>query len=67
MAERNTNETTRMTITVTAQVHGYLSQVVGLGIFGSSPSEAAARLVDYAFQRLHVEGLMKLPPAKGGR
>lgn len=55
---RNESETTRITISTSAEVATYLDQLTQLGIHGKTRSEVAKTLIGNSLERLMKDGLL---------
>jgi len=52
----NRNTTARIYVRPSKQVEGYLQDLAGIGIHGSTPSEVAKKLIENEIERLIREG-----------
>jgi hypothetical protein len=64
--KQNTVQTVQITISTTPMVRDYLSALVGTGLYGKTPPEAAERLISLGLERALTSGviprLTNLPP-----
>jgi hypothetical protein len=65
----NANHSVRVTITASAQVGGYLDDLIGVGIYGQTQSEVAKTLVASGIERLIKDGVLQIkrPPSSSGQ
>jgi hypothetical protein len=61
---RNSVRSVQITISTTPQTRAYLDQLVGSGIYGKNPAEAAERLIASNLERLLREGVLLRPLTK---
>ncbi len=65
---RNRNKTARLNLSTSQAVVAYLNDLVDLGLHGSSPTEAAERLVETEIKHLIETGYLRARrPVTGGR
>ncbi|MGD2081480.1 MAG: hypothetical protein PVF91_00845 [Chromatiales bacterium] len=64
--KKNQLETVAVTLSTTQPIVGYLEELVGSGLYGKNPAEAAERLIALGIEDLIRQGTLKRrAPARG--